>query len=1616
MRWSSGLVLCACLASVQGAALKAISLKGDLSDSGVISYGESGVVSITVEDYKDGDVPLSSLSTQGRVHIVLARQDEEGEWQALPCRIFPSSKYQECDCDGDSETLKFEEFPQCVTPGDYKLMLEFPGSDITLAEPIMSSLFKVVLSDVPCEAGYFSEDGTNKQPGCQPCGVGTYRTANGDFCESCPEGKTTYDRGSTSDTPCEALPNPQDKFVAFASSFFMLSNAGGLSLEAHEDATPDECVVKCAQDPGCKAFDAGNDGRVPEASTYQKGDCFLSYDTEKTIKERDVREVSQLMLYRKVDSVEMRQTWFRRTVDGFIQGNDAGGTFRNEHSPDACAQLCLDDINCVSFDAGRQFAVKWEADARGKEWQSHIDNCYLSYKKRADVATDRWVDPNCRGKPDPLPTGGPFDMDCSNDDSNGIDYYERIIPQFVEFDVKWADLVNPKYFSWKTPLMKKPADDGDDGYVGYYGYDDEGDDDYGFGQSSSQQQNGGQQQGNTDDDGAGQGQGQGQPNDDGGQGQQGNTNDDGAGAQAGQDGQQGGNNDGDDDEDKPDDYYEPLFYDAPRQYASESRPPRKDLDKTILARYPHIGTRDAMAQQVVEWAKKLISDKNGDTDVEVAATIEPGADGKVVAHINTGSDKNDAIMEDSSLSAITFKCPEGWDACTYSSSSSVDAKKLDKEDMKCEAGTVSASGFGQGESCIPCGLDRYPNGPQTDCTLCPQGTATKVGARVKGARAKEGERQCVVIQDQVEAKKGSFRVGYEWHGTFTAPLGAESYDSNSNSGRYGQGDIKMRVTEATIDEREEGKVNLKVFVEAQHGEDCNRDRAAGNSCVCTGGRSCRCTDPAVQRGPQCLNSDCSCRDPGLTSYYLSGYATATDVDLMTLAGFSGITDRNDWLFVARGFQGKISIEKGNTVISGKFATPEDQPGNSVGPITIEALSVDRSADSKKCNTDKFGDDFCQDGGSIKLTERCYAAVEVGSFSIGDSFVGSHRCYRPGTNMRVSGLNKRPVENVRKLDATVTSVETGSDGKTIVTAEVTIGTGSLAKDDFGEGRYLASGEYDATTGGIELIPNKAGWLTAPVKAFPARMLKGGLTAEGELIVGTILPNPLCKCKRGFCDTGYDVPICETSEDCADAEQLLLDADDDDSQDDGWYRACDAYQDFGEESKGFQEECTAFSLARVCQAPEPVCDVGWTLFPESERCYKYMKDEMTFDDAQDACEDVGAQLASIHGSDENKKVGELAKSFGREDGDFFWIGLTVTGKLPSWLDETAFTYRGHTRDSSLRPKGPCGAYKVGSLWQTSDIPDSSTSCADATLPFVCKKPPAGQLSPCTCNGQSDVDHFGGHCAAWTPNESGWGKSWCYVAKNCERAVKQSNGKFRASCTDPNAKPKTTTAAVSTKYSGDASCNKGQFQTSNNECADCKTESDCDAGKVLSSKFKDTCGANDGDTPNFKDHDFTCCTPYFAKVAECARSGKGVSDIKSCRGGKDFECQQCPAGTYFPTNRAECKDPAKAQKNSKVCKCLPCNVLCETCSEFSDSCTSCTGSLFLRKARRAHTCTSSCDPKADDQGAKRISYGNNETKQCSQCRDASACPGTTVIAKCSKDQDTQFEGEFGVRAKVV
>lgn len=165
------------------------------------------------------------------------------------------------------------------------------------------------------------------------------------------------------------------------------------------------------------------------------------YDSETSIKKRDVREVGQLMLFKKIDAQHMKDVYFRRVVDASIKGSDEGGAYFNEHSPEACSQLCLDDPSCKSFDAGRQVqASAWTATS--KAWSPYIDNCFLSYRTFSAVPFRSQTQPSCT---DTSSGTNSFDTECLNKKSNGVDYYEKVTPIFLEFDIDWKTLVNPVY-------------------------------------------------------------------------------------------------------------------------------------------------------------------------------------------------------------------------------------------------------------------------------------------------------------------------------------------------------------------------------------------------------------------------------------------------------------------------------------------------------------------------------------------------------------------------------------------------------------------------------------------------------------------------------------------------------------------------------------------------------------------------------------------------------------------------------------------------------------------------------------------------------------------------------------------------------------------------------------------------------------------------------------------------------------------------------------------------------------------------------------------------------------------------------------------------------------------
>lgn len=262
-----------------------------------------------------------------------------------------------------------------------------------------------------------------REPGCLRCPVGSFSTQAGESeCTNCTDGTTTSYRGATSTAACNVTVLPADRgYLKFDKTYFYHSNAGGLLMEEHQHVTLAECQRICLSRPGCKAFDAGGTvGTFPYGGppmpgngaleVFQAGSCFMSYDTIATIKAGDVGMTNSLELFQKVEAQRVNDIFFRKISGCYIHESNDGGAFKDEHSPEACGQLCLNDKSCVSYDAGTV-----RAGTDGMRWQPAIDDCFLSYKTRRQVPSADFV--------------------CDPD--AGLDYYERIIPRYLEIDMNF---------------------------------------------------------------------------------------------------------------------------------------------------------------------------------------------------------------------------------------------------------------------------------------------------------------------------------------------------------------------------------------------------------------------------------------------------------------------------------------------------------------------------------------------------------------------------------------------------------------------------------------------------------------------------------------------------------------------------------------------------------------------------------------------------------------------------------------------------------------------------------------------------------------------------------------------------------------------------------------------------------------------------------------------------------------------------------------------------------------------------------------------------------------------------------------------------------------------------
>jgi hypothetical protein len=211
---------------------------------------------------------------------------------------------------------------------------------------------------------------------CSECPVGSF-SANTTHCAGCPNGTTTGDTGALSETDCTInASHPLFSFIVIPHHYLRGSVIPtGFYLEDIDHKTIAECAQLCLDDGGCKAFMAG------VSDQHQAGDCFLSYDDRGTAWPGGFQEISQLSYYERRDTgTNVATSLFRRDAGCFLVEHDGGGLHENQFTPESCAQLCLNDVCCESFDAGDLGSA-------------NVGHCFLSYTTKMDQPSSFVCDP-----------------------------------------------------------------------------------------------------------------------------------------------------------------------------------------------------------------------------------------------------------------------------------------------------------------------------------------------------------------------------------------------------------------------------------------------------------------------------------------------------------------------------------------------------------------------------------------------------------------------------------------------------------------------------------------------------------------------------------------------------------------------------------------------------------------------------------------------------------------------------------------------------------------------------------------------------------------------------------------------------------------------------------------------------------------------------------------------------------------------------------------------------------------------------------------------------------------------------------------------------------------------
>uniref|UniRef100_A0A8C8K8N0 C-type lectin domain-containing protein n=1 Tax=Oncorhynchus tshawytscha TaxID=74940 RepID=A0A8C8K8N0_ONCTS len=104
----------------------------------------------------------------------------------------------------------------------------------------------------------------------------------------------------------------------------------------------------------------------------------------------------------------------------------------------------------------------------------------------------------------------------------------------------------------------------------------------------------------------------------------------------------------------------------------------------------------------------------------------------------------------------------------------------------------------------------------------------------------------------------------------------------------------------------------------------------------------------------------------------------------------------------------------------------------------------------------------------------------------------------------------------------------------------------------------------------------------------------------------------------------------------------------------------------------EQSMSLEDEQVKTESSSVCSTGW--FKHGHRCFTYIRTERTWAESEQYCVFQGANLASIHSTEENHFIQEMIR---RQTHDFprVWIGGqdATQERLWLWSDGSRFYYR-------------------------------------------------------------------------------------------------------------------------------------------------------------------------------------------------------------------------------------------------------------------------------------------------------------------------------------------------------